>query len=132
MAKVNRSFRFSKQADEVLKKQENATRFIEELILGKKEAEDTLLNEIRFQADRIIDSLKGETLSLKNNRVPQAEKVEPVMAEQFEWDEVGNPTNIITIPACCLSKSPCKHWQWDSDKLGYVNSISGEFREVVV
>ncbi len=35
-------------------------------------------------------------------------------------------------PACCLKKSPCKHWIWQGEQMAYVNSISGEIREVDV
>ena len=30
---------------------------------------------------------------------------------------------------CCKLKKPCKHWQWDGVKEGYVNSLSGRVIE---
>jgi len=35
-----------------------------------------------------------------------------------------------SIPKCCTLKNPCKHWQFDSSKELWVNSITGATREV--
>lgn len=131
--KVRMNITIEEEARDLLGDRPSQT--IEDLILDRGRDDNSLVNEIKFQADRIIEELKSNTVVSKNSSVPQAKEVvipDPIMGEQFEWDEVVNPTNIITIPACCLKKSPCKHWQWNSDKEGYVNSISGEFREVVI
>lgn len=32
---------------------------------------------------------------------------------------------------CCKLKKPCKHWAWDGENEGWVNSITGEIKEVV-
>lgn len=34
-----------------------------------------------------------------------------------------------TEMACCLSATPCKHWSWSELREGYVNSLSGRFKE---
>ena len=36
------------------------------------------------------------------------------------------------VPKCCTLKNPCKHWQNDSDREGYVNTFTGGFREYEV
>lgn len=33
---------------------------------------------------------------------------------------------------CCQGKTPCKHWQWSTEKTAYVNTLTGETREPVL
>jgi hypothetical protein len=30
---------------------------------------------------------------------------------------------------CCNKRTPCKHWQWNSDKQLYINTLTGKERE---
>ena len=35
-----------------------------------------------------------------------------------------------SIPKCCTLKNPCKHWQFDGNRELWVNSITGETKEI--
>lgn len=47
-------------------------------------------------------------------------------ADAPEWEEIGKTE----LPSCCKMKQPCKHWIFDGLKDSWVNTLSGEVREV--
>lgn len=64
--------------------------------------------------EKIIDALGGKTVQ------------DPSPVEQSVLDSLP------VTPGCCLLKTPCKHWIWSGEQMAYVNTISGEIREVDV
>lgn len=40
------------------------------------------------------------------------------------------PTTVAVLPCCLNTKQPCKHWTFDGAQQAYVNSLTGEIREV--
>jgi hypothetical protein len=87
--KTLKSFRLSEEAIQILDLQDNATQFIEDLILGK---------------------------------APSTPGVAPGVATEVF---VPKPPDPETGYPCCQRKSPCRHWQWSSDKEAWVNTLTG-------
>ena len=47
---------------------------------------------------------------------------------------IAGKTRAAQLPmlrACCLKKNPCVHWQWNADQETWMNSITGELKEVM-
>lgn len=115
--KINKSFRLSEEAVEILEAQPNATEFVENLILGKVERPVPWL-ELEYRIDKIMKKLE-ETPQLQpvirsDSRVPMTP---------------DNPSQLTVLP-CCLSTTPCKHWSFDGVTDEWTNSITGETRNV--
>lgn len=36
----------------------------------------------------------------------------------------------VLVPGCCKQVKPCKHWQWNGLEQAYINTITGERKEV--
>ena len=54
----------------------------------------------------------------------------PEVKDDEGWVESNPPKKAEKLP-CCLGSKPCKHWVWDmSTGDGYVNTLTGEVREV--
>lgn len=77
-------------------------------------------------------NIKENTDGTISPRVPSAPTV-----VSTDWAEVGakkqdrGPDPETGWP-CCTGKSPCKHWQWDSGKEMYVNTVTGKEREPAI
>lgn len=131
--KTAKTFRLSDEAVAVLEKQENATQYLEELIL--KHSEPISRGEAMI-LDRLERILRGKNeygqITGEEVHVPPVEilggttVIPPSPVEQSILDSLP------VTPACCLLKTPCRHWSWSSEKMAYVNSISGEIKEPMV
>ncbi len=65
---------------------DSPSRAVEELVLGKQASKDPVLNEIKFQADRIISELKSKDGFVKLGNPPQVfNELKPVEG----WEDVG-------------------------------------------
>lgn len=60
---------------------------------------------------------------LTTDKVSSSVRPDIPKADDLKWVEVDTPD-------CCKQKKPCKHWQWDGNTLKWVNSISGEVKEI--
>ena len=145
--KISKTFRLSEEAVKVLNEKENATQFLEDIILDTptpKNLEVVSLQQLEVLLDEKIkrlatpkrgavghvfgvpvDEVKRSHELLMSAEVPTEDRV--AVVNEFEGaTEAGLPS----LQECCKGKSPCKHWSWDGDKVGYINSITGEVREV--
>lgn len=110
--RISKTFRLSEEAVAILESKHNASRFIEDLILKGGEG-------ISRGESMILDRL--DKLELKNKSAPEIAQI------------TGRALHIPPInvlPTCCLGKSPCKHWTYNGLKEAYVNSISGEIKNI--
>lgn len=110
--KISKTFRFSPAAVAVLEKQENATQFLENLILNNQ------LNKIE------PDDLEARITNIVWGYVQPLETRIETLESNF-----GENIPDIPAPTCCLSKTtPCKHWEWDGLKEQWLNKLTGEVR----
>jgi hypothetical protein len=112
MAKISKLFRLSDEAIAILESKPNASRFVEDLILKGGEG-------ISRGEAMILDRL--EKLELQNKSAPE---IAAITGQALHIP----PINV--LPPCCFGKSPCKHWAYDGLKEAYVNSISGEIKDI--
>lgn len=80
-----------------------------------------------------------EEAQVSHNIRPDIQKISPVATPQIIKEstpvgpnifiEAGKPDSHLPLK-CCTAKKPCKHWEYDGGKGIWVNTISGEEREV--
>lgn len=132
--KVSKTFRLSEKAAQVLDQQDNATQYLEDLILQNKQpisrGEALILDAVqKLQAAALIglsSSGRTEVSEASNTGSSLVEPAKP-SASVYKQHQV---TGVLAQKlACCLLPSPCKHWAWDeSTGEGYINTITGEVR----
>lgn len=81
------------------------------LLKNKSEFISNALNGVSFE----ITSKAGSDFTIKQ--------------AQPSGEFVLRPPDPDTGYPCCTKKTPCKHWQFDSDKGKWVNILTGEERE---
>jgi hypothetical protein len=113
--KIAKTFRLSPEAIAVLDEQDNATKFIEYLILGGTEdiKEPTVAG---ITEARVIELIKEYT---PKHVAPASTTFVPTAPDP----ETGYP--------CCTKKTPCKHWVFDGTKDAYVNSLTGKVKSLL-
>jgi len=105
--KVSKTFRLSEEAVKILDSQANATQFLEDIIMRSVEP------------------------SVPGTGITRQEVIELIKEYASKNDEfVPKPPDPFTGYPCCQMKRPCKHWQWDSGLTCYVNTITGEQKEL--
>lgn len=118
--KTSKTFRLSEEAVRILESKENATEYLEALIMNSS---TTALTEERVRA--IIE----EELSARNSDLVRNDDLASLglrSAESF----TPRPPDPVTGYPCCQKSSPCKHWVWDDIETAYINNLTGELREV--
>lgn len=76
--------------------------------------------------NRLLEDFFQENTSAATGVRREIDKAE----EDEGWVESNPPRKAEKLP-CCLGSKPCKHWVWDmSTGDGYVNTLTGEVREV--
>jgi len=146
--KISKTFRLSEEAIKILDLQANATQFLEELILDTP-------SERKLEVVSLGTLMTALDEKLKNIALPDGKKTirfesTPVGPNTFfdlpsrvaamvldETELKGDEFELaveagVSIPKCCTLKNPCKHWQNDSNREGYVNTFTGGFREYEV
>lgn len=148
--KISKTFRLSEEAVAILESKHNASRFIEDLILkggeGISRGESMILDKLDMvlkpYGSASIEDLTNAEYDLRGNSVttysletkPAVDKLPTTRVPKP--DILGGPPDpyvtatTIMVPPCCFGKSPCKHWAYDGLKEAYVNSISGEIKEI--
>lgn len=117
--KVRINITLSEEAVIALKEVDNVSQHIEDLILGNPTAK--VLEVV--SVDVVKELLKAVVK-------PLYEKNTSFAPQNNQIDDVpGEP--VVLKMMCCVEKTPCKHWLWNGDKGGWVNSITGELREVL-
>lgn len=123
--KKSKSFRFSDRVSAILEAQDNATKFLEKLVLDSLKPSEPdgpdLISRIKILNNEIlarIDTLEATVLKAKSV-TPQ-----PTI-------EAPNDVNPTTGYPCCAARKPCKHWQFDGGSGVWTNTVSGAVREAV-
>lgn len=120
--KTAKTFRLSKEAVSVLEEQDNATQFLEKLILQKKtisEGEALILDKL----DGLSSNGRTEAFGASNlGSNPNEPAIPPTQEEEKD-------TYAGLMQVCCLGTTPCKHWIFDSIDGIWVNLLSGDKRE---
>lgn len=130
--KISKTFRLSEDAVAILESKQNASRFIEDLILkggeGISRGEAMILDKL----NDLSSNGRTEAFEASNLGSSPSESAIPYgSAITLPYTAVKNVIKDIPVmPACCLGKSPCKHWAYDGLKEAYVNSISGEIKNI--
>lgn len=124
--KTLKAFRLSEEAITVLDKQDNATQFLEDLILSKAQT-------ISKGEAMILDKLN----SLGTQKVELVTTNAGTPSERSQYVEVPkpfvpSPPDPETGYPCCQKEIRCKHWVWDVNKALYVNSLTGAEKEADV
>lgn len=52
----------------------------------------------------------------------------PTGPNPFEKINSGATPQDLTEKPCCQKQKPCQHWQWNSDRAIWINSLSGRER----
>ena len=98
---------------------------------------DEVFERLKEQADLGYRAIGKHIEYLLNNQADKAKTtLTSAEVEQGEnkdnesWVEANPPRKAEKLP-CCLGNKPCKHWVWDMNTgNGYVNTITGEVKEV--
>lgn len=108
---------------------------------------DTIYKRLKMAADSNYRTIGGQLEYLMDyygsGQTPTGEKIVPKvdvsdLIDNMVPDELTPDAGKIiseatprvdTEMACCLSATPCKHWSWSELREGYVNSLSGRFKE---
>ena len=102
---------------------------------------DEIYGKLKGYADGEMRSIANAVEYLINSRIDEInrnkttltspEKLSDEQDEKDEgWIESNPPRKAEKLP-CCLGNKPCKHWVWDMNTgNGYVNTITGEVKEV--
>lgn len=69
----------------------------------------------------------GERLTPAEDKV--AERISNEMRKQHD-DEYLEGDEWPSEKPCCKLKNPCKHWIWVGESSAYVNTLSGQHRQV--
>lgn len=125
--KVRINITLSEKAVIRLKDVDNVSQYIEDLILGNPTAkvlEVTSMQALENMLDAKLEQIKKMSFASQNNQVNER------YARQGD-PRAGEDPVVELGYACCKEDKPCKHWVWDSATGdGYINSITGELREV--
>lgn len=110
--KISKTFRLDEDVAKILARKKNATEYLEDLVLADLgKSNHPFVNEIKFQADRIIETIKNSS-------------IKPVKEEK--WEEVGAKEGAKEGYPCCSGSSPCRHWIYDGVNDVWRNSITAE------
>lgn len=124
--------RLKRFADREMRSVTNATEYLLALQLGAaNDKVDDLIKGVSEYTPPVqkIEGLKPAILDTEKvvtsftgglfNELPDAEEI----GAKINTQELGEMD-------CCQHPSrPCKHWQWNVDQAGYVNVLSGRYRE---
>lgn len=113
--KISKTFRLSEEAVAVLDAQDNATQFLEELLLAPRVPQAPATGGLT--KEEVLDLIKSEI-----GRVPPA---------QDSSTFVPSPPDPITGYPCCQKQAPCKHWIFNGAESHWKNELTGKIREVV-
>lgn len=120
--KTAKTFRLSKEAVSVLEGQDNATQFLERLILQRKtisEGEALILDKL----DGLSSNGRTEAFGASDlGSNPNEPAIPPIQKEEKD-------TYAGLMQVCCLGTNPCKHWIFDGMDGIWVNLLSGDKRE---
>lgn len=116
--KVAKTFRLSAEAVSILESQDNATQFIEDLIISS----DTWVPEQPASAglskEEVLDLIKSEL-----SRVPRTQNNSTVFTPSSPDPVTGYP--------CCQKQAPCMHWIFNGAESHWKNELTGATREVL-
>lgn len=126
-------------------------RINEDNYIAIKKLADKDDRSVTSMTNRLLDSALGRsTIGVVGEYTPPAQKTEaqnPVVTTPSVADLIRNgdlkpgtavkytgepsePDFSANEHECCQHPSrPCKHWQWNVDQAGYVNVLSGRYRE---
>lgn len=132
--KVAKTFRLSPEAAAILDSKDNATQYIEQLLLDAREpltlsAIRTLLEEVlNFRKDDTIyidpkDYIKPQPADLQTR---EEVKMNVLTLEDIQKKLGVSSTKPTPSHTCAIT---CRHWVWDTDKGGRINTYTGEFEE---
>jgi len=130
--KRSKTFRLSEEACAVIEKQDNATEYLESLVLGTQKGTPTSATASKVSPDRLTEGrvlylITQETASLQE-QIDELQKMR-ASAPQKTSDELLEEMTAPKKLPCCLGKSPCRHWMHDGDSGAWINSITGELRD---
>ena len=94
-------------------------------LINKLLAEHYATKTIKFESTPVGPNAfhKLATDEVSSSVRPEIQKNRLAEPKKDEWVEVDTPD-------CCKKAKPCKHWLWDGSILKWVNSISGEVKEI--
>lgn len=136
MAKLSKIFRLSEEAVAILDSKDNATKFVEYLILRQSEhiskGEALILDRLdELMFNRLPDDGESHPIhpDIKNNSGASpppdiAKRYKSAVAEAKEWVSAGEKKVQITPPCCFLPKK-CDHDVWVMDLGHWQNSKTG-------
>lgn len=92
---------------------------------------DEVYNRLKELAEGGFRTLGGQIdylMSRDNTPLPKNTDTSDLFNEPVVKKSVG--ATPVEAVCCANDLQPCRHWSWDGNQLGYVNSLSGRFMEV--
>lgn len=122
--KISKTFRLTADAVAVLDSKDNATQYLEELLLGSP------------QTGNSTPQLNSATLILEMEEMTRALLAEAVIELKESLKQSPQTNTFVPKPPdpekgypCCSGRSPCKHWVWDNVDTVWKNTITGLTRD---
>ena len=109
---------------------------MKQLLIKISDELDSKLRDVPNKSDFVRQAIEEKLNGSVEPLVPSTEITEKRVIELIKEyapknDEfVPKPPDPFTGYPCCQMKRPCKHWQWDSGLTCYVNTITGEQKEL--
>lgn len=119
-----KAFRFSAEVLGILDKQEDPKSYIESLVLGKAPSKETPNSSVMSEG-RISYLLSKQTQEIIE-ALKEAKGSVPPSSKPF----VPGPPDPIKGYPCCEMASPCKHWIFDGLGSTYMNTLTGELKDL--
>lgn len=123
--KVSKTFRLSEEAAQILDQQDNATQFVEDLLLQNKQPISRGEALILGRLETIGLSSSGRTSGFDPGNVGSI-PAEPAKTQSTAF--VPRPPDPETGYPCCQQSRPCKHWKWNDIDTVWENELTGKQR----
>jgi hypothetical protein len=120
--KLAKTFRLSEEAVDILNKQENQSKYIEDLIMGggySAGLTEARVIELIKEYGAMPQSTEKQYSSLPVTNIPNITTGNTFVPKPPD-PEYGYP--------CCKGRSPCKHWTWDEITSLWTNTLTGATR----